>query len=502
VNAQVHGNRERPLLLLLINPRNARVKLHDKTSRWNKYRVWKPLGLLVLAGLTPESWDITVVDENVDTPDYSTLPRPDLVGVTAFTSQAPRAYEVAARFRKRGIPVVMGGIHATFRAEEARGRVDAVVTGEAESVWGQVLEDAAAGKLEPVYHGELTDMVDSCPARHDLLREGYYFGSIQTTRGCPLDCSFCSVSAFNGRTYRRRPIADVVAEFATIPERFVLVVDDNLIGTRRDHVARAKDLFRAMIDADLGKRWFCQATINMADDEELLSLAREAGCIGVFVGFESITAEGLNEVHKKYNLQKGRDFRESVRRIQRHHITVAGSFILGLDVDREGVGHRIAETARGYGLDFLNVLYLTPLPGTRLGNAMEDAGGPTATDFPDDWQSYTLNHPVIRHGHLSPEQIRDEMRTCTEEFYSWWGVASRVLRNVWLRCEPKLTLAGNLSFRVNGRASREPGAGLEPILADAGEHAEAGGGSLAVRTRPSSAGHASSLLDQSSARSS
>ena len=319
--ARGNENGGKRLRLLLINPRNAHVKLHDQANRWNKYRVWKPLGLLVLAGLTPEEWDITVVDENVETPDYSTLPRPDLVGLTAFTSQAPRAYAVAAGFRQRGIPVVMGGIHATFRAEEARSRVDAVVTGEAEGVWTRVLEDAAAGKLSPIYEGTLADMGESPPARHDLLPDGYYFGSIQTTRGCPLDCSFCSVSAFNGRTYRRRPIPEVIAEFELIPERFVLVVDDNLIGTRRDHIARAKDLFRAMIEADLDKRWFCQATINMADDEELLTLARKAGCIGVFVGFESITAEGLIEVHKKYNLQKGRDFRASVRRIQKHHIT-------------------------------------------------------------------------------------------------------------------------------------------------------------------------------------
>ena len=456
MTARANQDRTQPLRLLLINPRNSHVKLHDKANRWNKYRVWKPLGLLVLAGLTPDDWDITVVDENVDTPDYSALPRPDLVGLTAFTSQAPRAYDLAAEFRKRGIPVVMGGIHATFREEEAGSRVDAVVTGEAENVWGEVLEDAAAGKLKRTYRGALADMAESPAARHDLLPDGYYFGSIQTTRGCPLDCSFCSVSAFNGRTYRRRPVAEVISEFRSIPERFILVVDDNLIGTRRDHVARAKDLFRAMIDADLDKRWFCQATINMADDEELLALARKAGCIGVFIGFESITAEGLAEVHKKYNLQKGRDLRESVRRIQRHHITVAGSFILGLDVDREGVGHRIAETASRYGLDFLNVLYLTPLPGTRLWDVMEKGNGLTATDFPEDWQFYTLNHPVTRHGHLSHEQIRDEMRTCTDEFYSMRRVLARVAHNIWRRCEPKLTLVGNLSFRVNGRASRDP----------------------------------------------
>ncbi len=247
--------------------------------------------------------------------DYSRLPRPDLVGVTAFTSQAPRAYEVAALFRGRGVPVVMGGIHATMRPQEAAERVDVVVTGEAESVWAQVLDDAARGALKPLYAGGHEDIEHAPLARHDLLPTGYHFGAIQTTRGCPLNCSFCSVSAFNGRTYRRRSIEDVVAEFKLIREKHVLVVDDNLIGTRRDHIARAKDLFRAMIDADLGKKWICQATINMADDEELLQLARRAGCVGVFIGFESTTDEGLVEVHKKYNIQKDRDFRASVRRV-------------------------------------------------------------------------------------------------------------------------------------------------------------------------------------------
>ena len=173
--------------LLLINPRNPLVKLTSKSNRWNKYRVWKPLGLLVLAGLTPRDWHITVIDENVETPDYSTLPRPDLVGVTAFTSQAPRAYTIAAGFRARGIPVVMGGIHATVRQDEVASRVDALVTGEAESVWAQVLQDAAGGALKPVYAGALESMENTPAARHDLLPTGYYFGSIQTTRGCPLE---------------------------------------------------------------------------------------------------------------------------------------------------------------------------------------------------------------------------------------------------------------------------------------------------------------------------
>ena len=441
--------------LLLINPRNPLVNITNRKNYWNKYRVWKPLGLLVLGGLTPPEWDITVVDENVDMPDYLQIPRPDLVGLTAFTSQAPRAYEVAAVFRGRGVPVVMGGIHATMRQEEAAKRVDVVVTGEAESVWAQVLKDAARGALEPLYAGGQEDMEKTPLARHDLLPTGYPLGAIQTTRGCPLNCSFCSVSTFNGRAYRRRSIEDVVAEFKLIREKHVLVVDDNLIGTRRDHIARAKDLFRAMIEADLGKRWICQATINMADDDELLRLARRAGCVGVFIGFESVTDEGLIEVHKKYNIQKDRDLAASVRRIQRHNISVAGSFIMGLDVDRPGIGPQIADTANRYGVDILNAMFLTPLPGTDLWKKMEEEGRIAADQFPEDWRYYTLTLPVGRYRHFNLDGIMGEMDSCTRRFYSLRGITRRVGRNVWKRQHPILTLVGNLTYRSNDRRSRK-----------------------------------------------
>jgi radical SAM superfamily enzyme YgiQ (UPF0313 family) len=441
--------------LLLINPRNPLVNITNKSNYWNKFRVWKPLGLLVLSGLTPPEWDITVVDENVDVPDYSQMPRPDLVGVTAFTSQAPRAYEVAAVFRDWGVPVVMGGIHATMCQEEATSRVDAVVTGEAESVWAQVLKDAAHKVLKPVYVGGHVDMEKTPPARHDLLPTGYYFGAIQTTRGCPLNCSFCSVSAFNGRSYRRRSIEDVVAEFKMIREKNILVVDDNLIGTRRDHIARSKELFQAMIEADLGKKWICQATINMGDDEELLRLARRAGCIGVFIGFESATEEGLVEVHKKYNIQNDRDFGASVRRIQRHKIAVAGSFIMGLDVDRPGIGLHVANTAKSYGVDFLNMLFLTPLPGTDLWKRMEAEGRIDADQFPQDWKYYTLSLPVGRYKHLSKDEVINEMNDCIRKFYSLRGILRRVGRNLLKRQHPFLVLAGNLSYYKNGHSSRD-----------------------------------------------
>jgi len=448
--------------LYLINPSNPLVSIvRIRESRWNRYRVWKPLGLMVLAGLAPREWDISILDENLGTPDYASLPRPDLVGITAFTSQAPRAYEVSSYFRNLGVPVVMGGIHATMCVDEAIERVDAVVTGEGVGIWGQVLEDARHGGLKRRYDGGFAE-IDAIPvARHDLADGGYAFGAIQTTRGCPLNCSFCSVTAFNGARYRQRPIPDVVREFQSIREKRVLVVDDNLIGTRPEHLARAKDLFRAMARADLRKEWVAQATINFADDDELLALAAKAGCRGVFIGFETPTPEGLRELGKKFNLLKSRDIRASVRRIQRHRILVVGSFIIGLDVDQPGIGKRIAQVAHRYGVDNLNTLFLTPLPGTRLWDQMRAEGRVALEVFPEDWKYYTLTFPVARCRQLSLAGVIEEMISCDQTFYS----LPRILRRVWgslcARRMPLVSLVGNLSYRSNLRLSRRAYAGFQ-----------------------------------------
>lgn len=442
--------------LYLINPSNPLVSIVNvKESRWNRYRIWKPLSLMVLAGLTPPEWEISIIDENVGVPDYSSMPRPDLVGITAFTSQANRAYEVAAHFRRLGVPVVMGGIHATMCLDEVIEHVDSVVTGEAEGIWRQVLEDTQDGSLKHRYDGGLAEIKDVPLARHDLLPTGYACGAVQTTRGCPLNCSFCSVTAFNGAQYRQRPIPDVVREFQAVREKRVLVVDDNLIGTRGDHITRAKDLFRAMAQANLRKEWIAQTTINFADDEELLTLAARAGCRGVFIGFESPTTEGLRELGKKFNLPKGRDFRDSVRRIQRHHIMVVGSFIIGLDIDEPGIGRRIAEAASQYNVDSLNVLFLTPFPGTRLWEQMKSQDRIALDAFPGDWKYYTLTFPVARYKHLSLNGIIEEMISCDRTFLSAPRILRRVWGSAWQRRQPLITFVGNLSFRKNSRLSRK-----------------------------------------------
>jgi radical SAM superfamily enzyme YgiQ (UPF0313 family) len=406
---------------------------------------------MVLAGLTPEDWQTSIVDENLGEPDYHNLPRPDLVGITAFTSQANRAYDVATLFRTRGVPVVMGGIHATMCRDEAAERVDSVVTGEAEGVWAEVLSDAAQGRLKRLYEGGLADISKVPSARHDLLPPRYALGAIQTSRGCPLSCSFCSVTAFNGARYRQRSIADIVSEFRSISEKRVFVVDDNLIGTTSAQISRAKELFRSLAEAKLGKQWFAQTTVNFADDEELMQLARRAGCIGVFIGFESPTAEGLGEIGKRFNLSKARDLPACVRRIRRHDIMVVGSFMIGLDVDRKGVGRRVADAAREYGVDNLNVSFLTPLPGTRLWGEMEEEGRIPLDRFPDDWKYYTLTYPVGRYRGLSLEAVIDEMTSCNRRFYASARIAWRIARSICQRRNPLLSLVPNLSSRRNSQ---------------------------------------------------
>jgi radical SAM superfamily enzyme YgiQ (UPF0313 family) len=439
--------------LYLVNPDNPVVSLKNvRWNRLNKYRVWKPLGLLVVAGLTPPAWEVTLIDENLGHPAYGSLPKPDLVAITAFTSQAPRAYEVAAMYRAMGVPVVIGGIHATFCRDEALDHAEAVVTGEAESVWAQVLADAQNHALRRVYEGGIAGM-DAIPtARHDLLSAQYYFGSVQTTRGCPLNCIFCSVTAFNGGTFRHRPIVDVIRELRMIREKVILFVDDNLIGTRHDHLAYSKDLFRAMIREGLTRPWICQATINFADDEELLDLAARSGCQGVFVGFESPTAEGLMAVGKKFNLQKGRNFRASVHRIQRHGMCVVGSFIVGIDTDHRGIGEAIARAAREYGVDAANVLILTPLPGTKLYAEMEREGRIRSNIYPEDWRYYTLTFPVADYKHLTWEEVVEEVNRFNARFYSYLQIVRRMLhvaRNTRSLRTLLVTLVANLSYRSN-----------------------------------------------------
>lgn len=322
--------------LVLVNPVNT-VRSGFSVNQSSRF---PPLGLGIVAGLTPESWDVELVDENSAPFAYRDA---DLVGITAFTSAANRAYEIADICRSRGVPVVMGGIHASTCTDEALRFADAVVIGEAESVWEQVLTDAVQNQLRPTYQGEWLDPSQLPSPRRDIYDRDYMFASVQTSRGCPMDCDFCSVTAYNGRRYRRRPAAQVLDELETIPDDLLFFVDDNIIGYGSECRAQALAIFQGMVERGIEKRWFCQASVNVADDPEVLDWASRAGCRMIFLGIEAEDVDALTEVNKRLNLKRGvSSYAQTFDRIHQAGIAVLGAFhgfpprLVSLRPDRPG----------------------------------------------------------------------------------------------------------------------------------------------------------------------
>jgi radical SAM superfamily enzyme YgiQ (UPF0313 family) len=375
--------------LVLINPRN-------KVSLYGDYG-WEPLALGYVAAATPHGWEIELLDEQCEGQlDYRAVDA-DLVGITAFTTQAPRAYQIASEFRNRGIPVVMGGIHASLVTDEALRYVDAVFIGECEQEWPRVVADAGAGTLRRRYDGGAAGSTMGQPDRRLFQKYDYEYASAQTSRGCPMDCSFCSVTVFNGRLFRMREVAEVVDEIASIPARDIILVDDDLNGFSRQARTRCLAFFEAMARANLGKQWITQVTINFGDDDELPRLARAAGCAGVFIGLESTDTKSLALIRKDGTSQRrGTDYyRENVARIRRHGIGVVGSFILGIDSqDMDTIVGDILRFAEETEIDALNPTILTPLPGTRDYARYDAEGRILFKNYPEDWEKYTLAFPV------------------------------------------------------------------------------------------------------------
>jgi radical SAM superfamily enzyme YgiQ (UPF0313 family) len=387
--------------LVLVNPRN-------RVSLYGDY-LWQPLALGYVAAATPAHWHVELIDEQCEGErDYAEVDA-DLVGLTAFTTQAPRAYKIAAQFRSRGIPVVMGGIHASLVPDEAARYADALFVGECEGRWHEVIADAEHGALKARYEpaggrGPDGSGSSAVPDRHIFQKYRYEYVSAQTSRGCPMDCSFCSVTAFNGRLFRMRDVDDVIEEIRGILERDIIFVDDDLNGFSRRAKERCADLFRAMAAARLDKRWITQVTINFGDDDELPALARAAGCAGVFIGLESTDTRSLTLIRKDGTSQRRglSYYRENLARIRRHGIGVVGSFILGIDTQNmDTIVSDILNFAGETELDGLNPTILTPLPGTRDFARFEAEGRILFANYPDDWEKYTLAFPVTRMPHVT-----------------------------------------------------------------------------------------------------
>lgn len=396
--------------VVLISPAAPAYVWRKKRAAFTMPAVTLPL----LAALTPPQVELRLIDEVVEDVDFNL--GADLVGLSAMTATAARAYQLADHFRSRGIPVVLGGVHPSSLPEEALQHGDALVIGEAESVWPKVLEDAAGGRLQRIYQNTgQASLADLPHPRWDLVPTRKFFISrtVQFSRGCPMACSFCSVSSYFGRSYRFRPLAQVMEEIRALPRRLFVFVDDNLTG----EPARAKELFAAMIP--LKKKWVGQASLSIADDRELLDLAARSGCIGLLIGFESISPDVLRSIGKKVHLR--RRYEEAIRCIHAHGIHIQGSFIFGFDGDTpEGVRSTVRFVKENR-LTGVNYCHLTPFPGTRLFADLEQQG----RILHRDWSRYDRQNIVFRPLHFTPAQLQEKIFWAYRQTYN--------LRSLWQR---------------------------------------------------------------------
>lgn len=364
-----------------------------------------PTSLAYLAALTPSDWDIRITDENIEP---FTFKDADLVGITAMTSNAPRAYDISEQYRRKGIKTVMGGIHASMLYDEAIQFVDCVVIGEAESVWQSLLHDFEGNELKRFYRGERISLENLVRPRRDVYPDKYKADFMQTARGCPNDCEFCSVTIFNGRTYRQRPVEEVLDELEGLNCRNFFFIDDNILGYGKKAEERAIQLFRGMRERGLSKRWVCQAGIDFASSPDVLESAKKAGCVVVFIGFESVNEETLKSMHKVRNLKVGvNNYKGLIRRIHDHGIGVHGAFVFGGDGDKKDVFYRTVEFLLDSKMDSAQLTLLTPLPGTRLYERLRQEGRLLRTSYPKDWKYYNFTEAVFRPKHMTAYELEE-----------------------------------------------------------------------------------------------
>jgi len=374
------------------------------------------LSITTLAALTPPDIEIVIQDENVQEIDFSGF---DLAAITIMTPLAIRGYEIADRFRQSGTKVVIGGFHATWLPDEAGLHADAVMVGEADRTWQAIIEDAGNSRLKARYiPSEVYDLKYLPPARRDLLpKKGYFFtNTIQTTRGCPFDCDFCSVTAFYGNSYRCRPLEDIEAELETISggANFIFFVDDNITGSP----GHAKRLFEMLKRYPF--KWLSQTSITLAENPELLKLAAESGCYGMFIGFETLTQEGLNNLNKKFN--KADKYAEAIKRFHDHGIGIQGSFIFGYDWDTKASFDTVVDFAERTRLDSTLFTILTPYPGTKVFKRMMEEGRIITTD----WSKYDMAHVVYKPTNMTEEELQSGYLQANRQFYSWGSMLRRL----------------------------------------------------------------------------
>ncbi len=401
------------------------------------------LSLPIIASITPSDFEITVIDERVDSVDFEE--QYNLNDITVMTPLAPRAYELSDILRKKGAKVVMGGMHVSARPDEVLGHADSIVIGEAERVWPVLIEDFKKGELKQRYQAdEFINLSSLSNFNREILDRGKYVPVefVETTRGCPFGCQFCCVTKFFGGRYRTRPVNDVIAEISTFKpttkkfslKNVVFFVDDNIIGDRN----HAKELFRKIKPYKLN--WLGQASVNIANDDELLTLAKESGCMGLIVGFESFSGAVLEDVGKKQNIKHG--YLEVIRKIQSYKIGILGSFILGFDQDDETIFEKYWEFVKKSNLEAVYAGIMTPYPGTRFFDELDRQG----RIFDYDWSHYDCSHVVFQPKKMSPETLSKGYQWTLKKSYSLYSIFKRLHKT---KAYPLLVWPMNIGFNVS-----------------------------------------------------
>jgi radical SAM superfamily enzyme YgiQ (UPF0313 family) len=410
---------------------------------WPKGRLWGELGfkfpslsLAALAAVTPVEWSVELCDENIEPLALTT--DADLIAITAMTPQAPRAYKIAAQFKAAGKTVVMGGFHASNLPDEALQHLDSVVVGEGELIWPQLLADFQHGRLQRLYRSSDLIAMTAIPiARRQLFAGKKYLftNTLQTTRGCPFDCEFCSVTAFYGRHYRKRPIDAVLAELVELRRKnsFAFFVDDNLVADRK----YALELFAGM--KGMGFKWLSHAPIDFADDREFIKAAGEAGCVALFVGFESLNQEALKAMGKVTNTAKS--YLEDAQVFRDNGIGILGSFVMGNDGDTPEVFERtlaFCEEARLEGAIFP---ILTPYPGTEVRRRLEAEG----RILSNAWEDYDMEHVTFQPRGMSVAELQQGYDWLNRSFYSFGSMYKRIWK---LHRSVQVFAPMNIGFRA------------------------------------------------------
>jgi radical SAM superfamily enzyme YgiQ (UPF0313 family) len=365
--------------IILINP------FDRSTCTYSTH--FPPLGVGYIAALTPPAWELEFIDENFEV----FVPRKaDLVAITAMTIQANRAYELCRIYKEMGVPVILGGIHASMVPEEALKYARSVVIGEAESLWPSVLDDFLNRQLRQIYKSNsYPSLQNLVMPRRNIFNKKYWFDCIQTSRGCPFSCDFCSVPSFNGRSFRLRPVDEVIEELKTIQKRFVFFVDDNIVGFGKENEERAIALFEGILRCGIKKHWISQASVNIAKNEYLLKLMRRTGCLGLLIGFESIDKANLQKSGKFQNLRNGgiphKFYKEVIHKLHRNGIAVNGYFCYGYEDTKESILESL-NFILSSGIDITNFPILIPSPGTALYKKLYDKID--FKNYPEDWNKY------------------------------------------------------------------------------------------------------------------